>query len=188
VNGRHSQWNHRPEFWHLSSASPSTTENAFASAHQAPATAIDHRHRPRPRDRRQQWVTASANGQRPNHGQQFKSRFMRTSAPTPRGSRILGPDDPGSAGLRQEDGQGVREKVFDVIDGARSRASAGIAPAARITALGERSLRRYGLPDTMVGTHARRIFKTTARFPAVMTENPSSPRYPHRLQARTRSR
>jgi len=62
-----------------------------------------------------EWVTASGEWVNDRtHGQQFKSRFMRTSAPTSiegiekyLGSGMIRGIGPG---LRQEDGQGVRRE------------------------------------------------------------------------------
>jgi hypothetical protein len=62
-----------------------------------------------------EWITASGEWVNDRtHGQQFKSRFMRSSAPTNnrRHRKIprFGDDPRHRPGLRREDGQGVRRK------------------------------------------------------------------------------
>src|SRR6202035_3314953 len=103
---------------------------------------IDHRHRPRRGDRRGEWVTASGDWVNDRtHGQQFKSRFMRTSAPT----SIEGIEKYLGSGMIRGIGpvyakkmvKAFGEKVFDVIEAEpdRLREVTGIGPmrAKRVT-------------------------------------------------------
>jgi exodeoxyribonuclease V alpha subunit len=134
-----------------------------------------------------EWITASGEWVNDrSHGQQFKTQFMRTSAPT----SVDGIQSYLGSGMVRGIGpvyarklvMAFGEKVFDVIEAepARLREVAGIGPvrAKRITAAwAEQKIVReimVFLHDHGVGTvRAVRIFKTYgADAVQVMTENP----------------
>jgi exodeoxyribonuclease V alpha subunit len=134
-----------------------------------------------------EWITASGEWVNDrSHGQQFKTRYMRTSAPT----SVDGIQSYLGSGMVRGIGpvyakklvKAFGEKVFDVIEAepARLREVAGIGPvrANRITAAwAEQKIVReimVFLHDHGVGTvRAVRIFKTYgADAVQVMTENP----------------
>jgi exodeoxyribonuclease V alpha subunit len=134
-----------------------------------------------------EWITASGEWVNDrSHGQQFKTRFMRTSAPT----SVDGIQSYLGSGMVRGIGpvyarklvKAFGEKVFDVIEAepTRLREVAGIGPvrAKRITAAwAEQKIVReimVFLHDHGVGTaRAVRIFKTYgADAVQVMTENP----------------
>ena len=134
-----------------------------------------------------EWITATGEWTNDrNHGQQFKTRFMRTSAPT----SIAGIEKYLSSGMIRGIGpvyakkmvKAFGDKVFDVIEAEpdRLRGIEGIGPvrAKRITAAwAEQKIVReimVFLHSHGVGTaRAVRIFKTYgADAVQVMTENP----------------
>ena len=131
-----------------------------------------------------EWVTASGEWVNDRtHGQQFKSRFMRTSAPT----SIEGIEKYLGSGMIRGIGpvyakkmvKAFGEKVFDVIEAEpdRLREVTGIGPmrAKRIVgAWAEQKIITVFLHSYGVGTaRAVRIFKTYgADAVQVMTENP----------------
>ena len=135
-----------------------------------------------------EWITASGEWLNDRtHGQQFKTRFMRTSAPT----SIDGIEKYLSSGMIRGIGpvyakkmvQAFGEKVFDIIeaepDRLRQVTGIGAVRAKRITdAWAEQKIVReimVFLHSHSVGTaRAVRIFKTYgADAVQVMTENPS---------------
>jgi exodeoxyribonuclease V alpha subunit len=86
-----------------------------------------------------EWIAASGEWVNDRtHGQQFRARFLKTSAPTSvEGIEKVRHDPRHWSGLRQEARSGVREKVFDAIeaepDRLREVTGIGPVPAKRIT-------------------------------------------------------